>query len=36
MLNIYNVLIIKDITLNSNQQKGNSDLQVKTSLHMDN
>jgi len=27
---IYNVLSIKDITLNSKQRKDNSDLQVKT------
>jgi hypothetical protein len=33
---IYNILIIKDITLDSKQQKDNSGLQVKTPLHRDN
>jgi hypothetical protein len=33
---IYNILIIKDITLDSKQRKDNSGLQVKTSLHRDN
>jgi hypothetical protein len=33
---IYNVLIIKDITLGSKQRKDNSGLKVKTPLHRDN
>ena len=33
---IYNVLSIKDIILDSKQLQDNSDLRVKTPLHMDN
>ena len=33
---IYNVLSIKDITLDSKQRKDNSDLRVKTPIHRDN
>ena len=33
---IYNIRSIKDITLDSKQRKGNSDLWVKTPIHRDN